>query len=79
MEKKDATSQINECAILFCHICGDKARGMNFNAISCMSCKMFFRRNALRHRVSMFICFPTDHLNRLNRIHCDVHEILVVI
>lgn len=28
-------------------VCGDKALGYNFNAITCESCKAFFRRNAL--------------------------------
>ncbi|CAF1020351.1 unnamed protein product [Rotaria sordida] len=32
---------------LICRICGDVARGLNFSVISCMSCKMFFRRHAL--------------------------------
>ncbi|CAF1270882.1 unnamed protein product [Adineta steineri] len=31
---------------LMCSICGDIARGVNFSAASCMSCKMFFRRHA---------------------------------
>ncbi|CAG9835626.1 unnamed protein product [Diabrotica balteata] len=30
-----------------CGVCGDKALGYNFNAITCESCKAFFRRNAL--------------------------------
>ncbi|CAF1151318.1 unnamed protein product [Adineta steineri] len=33
---------------LICYICGDGARGINFDVITCMSCKAFFRRNALR-------------------------------
>ena len=33
-----------------CLVCGDKALGYNFNAVSCESCKAFFRRNA--HKVS---------------------------
>lgn len=31
-----------------CLVCGDKALGYNFNAISCESCKAFFRRNAAK-------------------------------
>lgn len=31
----------------FCGVCGDKALGYNFNAVTCESCKAFFRRNAL--------------------------------
>ncbi len=37
---------------LICHICGDIARGMNFDVLTCMSCKAFFRRHALRSIVS---------------------------
>ena len=29
-----------------CGVCGDRALGYNFDAISCESCKAFFRRNA---------------------------------
>lgn len=35
-----------------CSVCGDKALGYNFDAISCESCKAFFRRNAPRGLVS---------------------------
>jgi len=31
-----------------CHVCGDRALGYNFNAMSCESCKAFFRRNAFK-------------------------------
>lgn len=31
-----------------CGVCGDIALGSNFNAITCESCKAFFRRNALK-------------------------------
>ncbi len=34
-----------------CGVCGDKALGCNFDAISCESCKAFFRRNALKTKV----------------------------
>ena len=35
-----------------CRVCGDKALAHNFDAITCESCKAFFRRNALRTEVS---------------------------
>ncbi len=31
---------------LTCLVCSDRAMGNNFGAISCESCKAFFRRNA---------------------------------
>jgi hypothetical protein len=34
-----------------CRVCGDKALGYNFNAVTCESCKAFFRRNALKDQV----------------------------
>ena len=37
-----------------CGVCGDKALGYNFNALTCESCKAFFRRNALRNKVNLF-------------------------
>jgi hypothetical protein len=32
-----------------CRVCGAQALGYNFDAVTCESCKAFFRRNALRH------------------------------
>ncbi len=37
---------------LICHVCGDVARGNNFQVMTCVSCKVFFRRNALLPWVS---------------------------
>lgn len=39
----------------FCEVCGDKARGCNFDAITCASCKEFFRRNAFKEKASFNI------------------------
>lgn len=33
-----------------CGVCGDKALGHNFCAVTCESCKAFFRRNALTNK-----------------------------
>ncbi len=37
--------------LLTCVVCGSPAHGYNFDAISCESCKAFFRRNALKDPV----------------------------
>ena len=37
----------------YCGVCGDRALGYNFDAISCESCKAFFRRNALKGLVNI--------------------------
>ncbi|XP_050310763.1 nuclear hormone receptor HR96 [Anthonomus grandis grandis] len=37
----------NKVDLKICGVCGDKALGFNFNAVTCESCKAFFRRNAL--------------------------------
>ncbi|CAG7838579.1 unnamed protein product [Allacma fusca] len=42
-----------------CGVCGDKALGNNFNAITCESCKAFFRRNALKTKE--FVCPFNDN------------------
>ena len=38
-------------SMLLCQICGDRALGYNFDAITCESCKAFFRRNALKTKM----------------------------
>jgi len=51
-----------------CSVCGDKALGYNFNAITCESCKAFFRRNALKNKVSenRLSISPTFLINIVN-------------
>lgn len=54
-----------------CGVCGDRAIGFNFDAISCESCKAFFRRNAPKG-VQCFKC-PYDEKCRMdlsNRRFC---------
>jgi len=45
---------------LICLICGDVARGINFNLMTCMSCKTFFRRHALKSKVKIFFSQKRD-------------------
>lgn len=39
-----------------CAVCNDKARGCNFGAVTCASCKEFFRRNAFKSEVIQKFC-----------------------
>lgn len=42
-----------------CMVCNDRALGYNFNAVTCESCKAFFRRNALAQKT--FLCPFNDN------------------
>lgn len=42
-----------------CMVCNDRSLGYNFNAITCESCKAFFRRNALTQKT--FLCPFNDN------------------
>ena len=46
---------------LICLVCGDVARGINFDLMTCMSCKAFFRRHAAKPLVSTHL-FTDDWL-----------------
>ena len=51
-----------KCDPKICGVCGDRALGYNFNAVTCESCKAFFRRNALKNKVSLQIFLHHDVL-----------------
>ena len=38
-----------------CKVCGDEARIVNYGALSCQSCKTFFRRNGYRPEVRIIL------------------------
>ena len=52
MESRKVSSKRTLHSTLICLVCGDVARGLNFDVITCMSCKAFFRRNASQGSVS---------------------------
>ncbi|CAG2100063.1 unnamed protein product [Medioppia subpectinata] len=56
---------------ILCQICGEKATGSHFSAITCESCKSFFRRNAI-NKVDQFKCFLGGNclIDRKNRNTC---------
>ena len=47
IDERSASSR-KKCDGLICSICQGPAHGYNFDAITCESCKAFFRRNALK-------------------------------
>ena len=47
----ETTAAANTKKKKICQICGDFSLGFNFGAISCESCKAFFRRNAAKQKV----------------------------
>ncbi|NWS01226.1 VDR protein, partial [Motacilla alba] len=54
-----------------CGVCGDRATGFHFNAMTCEGCKGFFRRSMKRK--AMFTCpFSGEcHITKDNRRHCQ--------
>lgn len=49
------SKQYSSWKTLLCRVCGDIARGNNFQVVTCMSCKSFFRRNALLPWVILYL------------------------
>lgn len=57
---------------LICSVCGDIARGLNFDVLTCMSCKAFFRRNALEKGKHLRCSMENDcEINRFSRGNCS--------
>ncbi|XP_041470497.1 oxysterols receptor LXR-alpha-like [Lytechinus variegatus] len=57
---------------LTCMVCGDKANGMHYRALTCEGCKTFFRRNA-RHRDTLKCEMMNDggcEMDMYTRRHC---------
>lgn len=54
-----------------CGVCGDRATGFHFNAMTCEGCKGFFRRSMKRK--ALFTCpFNGDcRITKDNRRHCQ--------
>ncbi|XP_030833644.1 bile acid receptor [Strongylocentrotus purpuratus] len=61
-----------DCPDLICVVCGDKANGMHYRALTCEGCKTFFRRNA-RHRDTLKCEMMNDggcEMDMYTRRHC---------
>ncbi|CAF1030824.1 unnamed protein product [Adineta ricciae] len=59
MKKRTWKNNGTSSCPLICQICGDTARGINFAALTCMSCKMFFRRHVESQKPQM-PCYFND-------------------
>ncbi|KAI4824170.1 hypothetical protein KUCAC02_012706, partial [Chaenocephalus aceratus] len=54
-----------------CGVCGDKATGFHFNAMTCEGCKGFFRRS-MKRKASFTCPFNgTCTITKDNRRHCQ--------
>ncbi len=57
MTKKKILGDHSSSSAKECLVCGDVARGLNFNVMTCMPCKSFFRKNAFKRTVSIIYTF----------------------
>ncbi|XP_058678156.1 vitamin D3 receptor [Ammospiza nelsoni] len=67
----DAAGECERGVPRVCGVCGDRATGFHFNAMTCEGCKGFFRRSMKRK--AMFTCpFSGEcHITKDNRRHCQ--------
>uniref|UniRef100_A0A8C8S8Z5 Vitamin D receptor n=1 Tax=Pelusios castaneus TaxID=367368 RepID=A0A8C8S8Z5_9SAUR len=67
----DPADEFDKNVPRICGVCGDKATGFHFNAMTCEGCKGFFRRSMKRK--AMFTCpFNSDcKITKDNRRHCQ--------
>ncbi|UJR09480.1 hypothetical protein I4U23_013718 [Adineta vaga] len=58
---------------LICLVCGDVARGINFDVMTCMSCKTFFRRHAQKSLKVDPVCKSNNHcqITKMTRGICS--------
>uniref|UniRef100_A0A069DU14 Putative hormone-like 96 protein n=1 Tax=Panstrongylus megistus TaxID=65343 RepID=A0A069DU14_9HEMI len=66
------TSELFKCSDnKTCAVCGDIALGYNFNAVTCESCKAFFRRNALKDKELRCPFKESCQINSITRRFCQ--------
>lgn len=60
----------------YCAVCGDKAIACNFNAVTCESCKAFFRRNAFKEQQLKCLFENRCIIDRVTRRFCSKCRLL---
>lgn len=60
----------------YCAVCGDKAIACNFNAVTCESCKAFFRRNAFKEQRLKCLFANRCIIDRVTRRFCSKCRLL---
>jgi hypothetical protein len=79
-ELQSSNNKKSKNDLLTCVVCGSPAHGYNFDAISCESCKAFFRRNALKDPVRLYIIkYDQFFMFLIYRQHWNVVVMVIVI
>ncbi|XP_054033475.1 vitamin D3 receptor [Dryobates pubescens] len=67
----DHAGDLDRAVPRICGVCGDKATGFHFNAMTCEGCKGFFRRS-MKRKASFSCPFSGDcRITKDNRRHCQ--------